>query len=95
MNHGKGVVVVVVVVECAKRRVQGAPCVLLVLQVRVPGSYQAGRRYQPCKVHVIKLSSFVQVYPGTTGRAGQPQPTCVHLVHQCPVSTLARGPWYR
>jgi len=54
---------VVVVVECAKRRVQGAPCVLLVLQVRVPGSYQAGRRYQPCKVHVIKLSSFVQV-PG-------------------------------
>ena len=53
----------VVVVECAKRRVQGAPCVLLVLQVRVPGSYQAGRRYQPCKVHVIKLSSFVQV-PG-------------------------------
>ena len=55
-----------VVVECqATKRdgVQGAPCVLLVLQVRVPGSYQAGRRYQPCKVHVIKLSSFVQV-PG-------------------------------
>jgi hypothetical protein len=70
----------VVVVECeATKRdgVQGAPCVLLVLQVRVPGSYQAGRRYQPCKVHVIKLSSFVQV-PGYY-RQGNRNQRCVYL----------------
>ena len=84
-----------VVVECqATKRdgVQGAPCVLLVLQVRVPGSYQAGRRYQPCKVHVIKLSSFVQVPAGTTGRAGQPQPT-VFTFSSVSWSRLSHGPW--